>query len=323
MSLIDAVVVTEPIHRRDLALIELLYATGARISEAVGLSIGEIDLDARLVRLYGKGSKERIVPFGSTAAAALDDWFSPSGRAAIVPDQWRSRGDAEAVFLNARGGRLSRQAAWAVIKRYGTRAGSAGSCRRTYCAIPAPPICSITAPTCEWSRRCSATRRSRRRRSTPRSARSVCGTSTARRTPGHTGAMSERRSGHQAVAPGRTIRHVVAPDTADRRRRGVGRRAPAGRRTRAVGTAVESGSAPQRRRRSSVRRVPTRCDRGRDRRCDPARRRQDRMRAGDVRAGRRDASSDHGPGRSAPITTTRTSVRRWRSESAPIRPPSS
>ena len=122
-SLLDSVVVTEPIHRRDLALIELLYATGARISEAVGLSIGEIDLAARLVRLYGKGSKERIVPFGSTAAAALDDWFSPSGRALVVPDQWRSRDDAEAVFLNTRGGRLSRQAAWQVIKRYGTRAG--------------------------------------------------------------------------------------------------------------------------------------------------------------------------------------------------------
>jgi integrase/recombinase XerD len=122
-SLLDAVVVTAPIHRRDLALIELLYATGARISEAVGLSIGEIDLDARLVRLLGKGSKERIVPFGSTAAAALEDWFSPSGRARIVPDQWRSRDDAEAVFLNTRGGRLTRQAAWQVIKKYGFRAG--------------------------------------------------------------------------------------------------------------------------------------------------------------------------------------------------------
>jgi integrase/recombinase XerD len=122
-SLLDAVIVTEPIHRRDLALIELLYATGARISEAVGLSIGEIDLDARLVRLYGKGSKERIVPFGASAAAALEDWFSPSGRARIVPDQWRSRDDAEAVFLNTRGGRLSRQAAWQVLKKYGHRAG--------------------------------------------------------------------------------------------------------------------------------------------------------------------------------------------------------
>jgi len=122
-SLIDSVLVTEPIHRRDLALIELLYATGARISEAVGLSIGEIDMDARLVRLFGKGAKERIVPFGSTAAAALDDWFSPSGRAMVVPAQWRSRDDAEAVFLNTRGGRLTRQAAWQVIKKYGTRAG--------------------------------------------------------------------------------------------------------------------------------------------------------------------------------------------------------
>ncbi len=122
-SLIDSVVVTEPIHRRDLALIELLYATGARISEAVGLSAGEIDLDARLVRLYGKGAKERIVPFGSTAAAALDDWFSASGRAKIAPDQWRRRDDAEAVFLNTRGGRLSRQAAWQMIKKYGVKAG--------------------------------------------------------------------------------------------------------------------------------------------------------------------------------------------------------
>ena len=124
-SLLDAVVVTEPIHRRDLALLELLYATGARISEAVGLSIGEIDLDDRLVRLYGKGSKERIVPFGSTAAAALEDWFSPSGRAHLVPDRWRTRDDAEAVFLNTRGARLSRQAAWLVVKKYGARAGIA------------------------------------------------------------------------------------------------------------------------------------------------------------------------------------------------------
>jgi integrase/recombinase XerD len=122
-SLIDAVVVSEPIHRRDLALIEFLYATGARISEAVGLSVGELDLDARLARLLGKGSKERIVPFGASAAAALENWFSSGGRALMVPSQWRSRDDAEAVFLNARGGRLSRQAAWQVIRTYGTRAG--------------------------------------------------------------------------------------------------------------------------------------------------------------------------------------------------------
>jgi integrase/recombinase XerD len=122
-SLLDAVVGNGPLERRDRALLELLYATGARISEVVGLSVGDIDFDESLVRLFGKGSKERIVPYGSTAAAALDDWFSPSGRAQLVPDRWKRRDDAEAVFLNQRGGRLSRQGAWLVIHKYGDRAG--------------------------------------------------------------------------------------------------------------------------------------------------------------------------------------------------------
>jgi integrase/recombinase XerD len=122
-DLLAAVVGTDPQHRRDLALLELLYATGARISEAVGLSMGDIDFDERLVRLYGKGSKERIVPYGGAAATALDAWFAPEGRGRLVPRQWRRRDDAEAVFLNLRGGRLSRQAAWMVVKKYGERAG--------------------------------------------------------------------------------------------------------------------------------------------------------------------------------------------------------
>jgi integrase/recombinase XerD len=122
-SLLDAVVGNSPLERRDRALLELLYATGARISEVVGLSVGDIDFDESLVRLFGKGSKERIVPYGSAAAAALDDWFSPSGRAQLVPDRWKRRDDAEAVFLNQRGGRLSRQGAWLVIHKYGDRAG--------------------------------------------------------------------------------------------------------------------------------------------------------------------------------------------------------
>jgi integrase/recombinase XerD len=122
-SLLDAVIGNEPLHLRDRALLELLYATGARISEVVGLSIGDIDFDDALVRLYGKGSKERIVPYGSSAAVALDAWFSPSGRLHMVPDRWKRRGDAEAVFLNQRGGRLSRQGAWLVINKYGERAG--------------------------------------------------------------------------------------------------------------------------------------------------------------------------------------------------------
>ena len=122
-SLLDAVVGNSPLERRDRALLELLYATGARISEVVGLSLGDIDFDESLVRLFGKGSKERIVPYGSAAAAALDEWFSPSGRAQLVPERWKRRDDAEAVFLNQRGGRLSRQGAWLVIHKYGDRAG--------------------------------------------------------------------------------------------------------------------------------------------------------------------------------------------------------
>ena len=123
VSLLDAVIGNEPIHRRDRALLELAYATGARVSELVGLSIGDIDFDDTLVRVFGKGSKERIVPFGSAASVALDEWFGPSGRARMVPDRWRRRTDAEAIFLNQRGGRLSRQGAWLVIKKYGQRAG--------------------------------------------------------------------------------------------------------------------------------------------------------------------------------------------------------
>ena len=121
-SLLDAVLGNDPPARRDRALLELMYATGARVAEIVGLSVGDIDFDHRMVRLYGKGSKERLVPYGGAAARALDDWFSPSGRAALVPTRWRRRGDAEAVFLNQRGGRLSRQGVWLIIKEYGRRA---------------------------------------------------------------------------------------------------------------------------------------------------------------------------------------------------------
>jgi integrase/recombinase XerD len=122
-SLLAAVTGSGPLDRRDRALLELLYATGARISEVVGLSMADLDIDGGLVRLFGKGSKERIVPYGRAAAEALDDWFGGRGRVDLVPARWRRRGDAEAVFLNTRGSRLSRQGAWLVVKKYGQRAG--------------------------------------------------------------------------------------------------------------------------------------------------------------------------------------------------------
>ena len=121
-SLLAAVVGTDPIALRDRAILEVLYGTGLRISELVGLSLGDVDLHAGLVRAFGKGSKERIVPLGRLARGALEAWVH-DGRPAVEPARWARRGDAEAVFLNARGGRLSRQGAWGIVRRYGDRVG--------------------------------------------------------------------------------------------------------------------------------------------------------------------------------------------------------
>ncbi|MEP7202144.1 MAG: site-specific tyrosine recombinase XerD [Ilumatobacteraceae bacterium] len=121
--LLAAPAVNEPVGLRDRALLEFLYATGARISEACGLSLGDFDHSEQLVRLFGKGSKERIVPYGRHAAAALAEWLGPSGRPHMEPQRWARRGDSEAVFLNLRGARLTRQAAWAMVKKYGDRVG--------------------------------------------------------------------------------------------------------------------------------------------------------------------------------------------------------
>lgn len=124
--LLDAPDGDGPVVRRDRAMIEVLYGTGVRVSELVGLSLGDVDLDAALLRAFGKGSKERIVPIGAPAVRALVAWLGPGGRSELAPDQWRRRGDAEAVFLNTRGGRLSRQGAWDVLNRYARQVGLEG-----------------------------------------------------------------------------------------------------------------------------------------------------------------------------------------------------
>lgn len=108
---------------RDRALLELLYATGARISEACGVNLDDLDLSRRVVRLFGKGSKERVVPFGSTAQASLRTWLSVGGREILVPAQWRRIDDHDALFLTDRGHRLNRQKAWAVVRSAGAAAG--------------------------------------------------------------------------------------------------------------------------------------------------------------------------------------------------------
>lgn len=123
MALLEAVVGDDPVARRDRALLEVLYGTGARISEVCALGLGDVDLDGALLRLFGKGSKERVVPLGRHARMALMAWLSEEGRGALAPERFARRDDAEAVFLNARGGRLGRQGAWGVVRRHGRTAG--------------------------------------------------------------------------------------------------------------------------------------------------------------------------------------------------------
>lgn len=122
-KLLSAVNGVDSFALRDRALLEFLYATGARVSEVCGLSLSDLDMGASLVRLFGKGSKERIVPFGRIANSALTDWLGVGGRSMLVPQQWARRDYADAVFLGAHGTRLSRQAAWGIVRKYALRAG--------------------------------------------------------------------------------------------------------------------------------------------------------------------------------------------------------
>jgi integrase/recombinase XerD len=107
-----------PLTLRNRALLELLYSTGARISEAVGLDIDDVDTHARSVLLRGKGGKQRLVPVGRPAVAALDAYLV-RGR----PDLARRGRGIPGIFLNARGGRLSRQSAWQVLQDAAERTG--------------------------------------------------------------------------------------------------------------------------------------------------------------------------------------------------------
>ncbi len=104
--------------KRDKALLEVLYGTGARISEAVGLDVDDLDLTDGTVLLRGKGGKQRLVPVGSYAVAAVTAYLTRS-RPGLVT----GRSPGGALFLNSRGGRLSRQSAWAVLVRAAERAG--------------------------------------------------------------------------------------------------------------------------------------------------------------------------------------------------------
>ncbi len=102
---------------RDVALLEVLYATGLRVSELISLTLDQLELEAQLIRTMGKGSKERLVPIGRTASNRLREYLQ-KGRNFLLKDRlspW--------VFVNNRGGRLSRQGFWKIIRQYGRQAG--------------------------------------------------------------------------------------------------------------------------------------------------------------------------------------------------------
>lgn len=115
--LLEQPIPEDPPGLRDKAILESLYGTGIRISELTGLDLEDMDLGERELRVLGKGARERVVPIGDAAAAALREYVG-LGRPKLARDS-----SQRALFLNQRGGRLTRQGAWELVKKYAGRVG--------------------------------------------------------------------------------------------------------------------------------------------------------------------------------------------------------
>ena len=143
--------------RRDRLIFELLYGSGLRVGELVGLNLDDFDRNERWIRVRGKGRKERLVPFGGRASEALDAYL-----------QVRGDGKQQALILNQRGGRLTarpqRRTHCEAVRPYCSPATPRFI--RTRCGMLLRRTCSATARTCAPSKSCSATPAFRRRRST-------------------------------------------------------------------------------------------------------------------------------------------------------------
>ena len=139
--LVTAPSVDDPLGRRDAAILELAYAAGLRVSELVGLGVDDVHLSARMVRVRGKGGKERLLPFGTSAALAIRRYLAdreglvkegkrlagpaPAGRARLADGggSRRSR-ESEPLFLNYRGGRLTVRSVDRLVRRYSAASGA-------------------------------------------------------------------------------------------------------------------------------------------------------------------------------------------------------
>lgn len=117
-AIIETPKLTSPIGYRDKAMLELLYATGIRVSELIQLNLSDIHLMMGFIRCYGKGRKERIVPIGEQATKALEEYLQ-KGR----PKLFKPKNDTDALFLNHHGKRISRQGFWKNLKKIAQEAG--------------------------------------------------------------------------------------------------------------------------------------------------------------------------------------------------------
>jgi integrase/recombinase XerD len=111
-----------PVGLRDRAVLEVLYGCGLRVSELTGLDLLDLDLDAGFVRVMGKGGKERLVPIAGAAQRSLGEYLE-HGRPYLRAKKSSARQDPSAVFLNVRGGRLTRQAVFGIVRTYGEKTG--------------------------------------------------------------------------------------------------------------------------------------------------------------------------------------------------------
>ena len=139
--------------RRDRAILELLYATGVRVSELTRLDLGDIDFKGKLLRVTGKRRKQRIVPFGDPALHALVNYLSV--RNTFLQNAPLAERDTQAVFLNYQGTRITTRSVGRMVDKYITIC--AGSTNQpTRCATPSRRTCSIAARTCATFKNCSA-----------------------------------------------------------------------------------------------------------------------------------------------------------------------
>ena len=125
-ALLDQPFPQTPTGQRDHAIVEVLYGCGLRVSELTGLDLGEVYFDEGFLRVLGKGSKERLVPLVGTASTALHAYIAQGRPSLAARGAGATQADSAAVFLNARGTRISRQSVFRIVERRGVAVGIAG-----------------------------------------------------------------------------------------------------------------------------------------------------------------------------------------------------